>query len=150
MASWIAPTATDLVDGNVAVVASPVSGSVFPLGTTTVSLTSQDSRLNTATRSLTITIQDTSVPTATVTGAPPTINVTAATASTTTLTVPYAIEFRYRSEHGAVANLSVTGGATSHGLSIVGNAVTYTITAPAATWGVSSQGRTPSACSPIR
>ena len=55
-------TATDLVDGNVAVNASPASGSTFPIGTTTVTLTSTDAHSNTATRTFTVTVRDTTPP----------------------------------------------------------------------------------------
>jgi len=44
-------TATDLVDGSVAVTCTPPSGSTFPLGTTTVNCSATDSRDNTATGS---------------------------------------------------------------------------------------------------
>jgi parallel beta-helix repeat protein len=56
-------SATDLVDGAVPVSASPASGSTFPLGTTTVKLTSTDAHGNTATSSFTVTVQDTTPPT---------------------------------------------------------------------------------------
>jgi hypothetical protein len=45
--SWTA-SATDLVDGSVAVVCAPASGSTFPTGTNTVTCTATDSRGNTA------------------------------------------------------------------------------------------------------
>ena len=51
-----AATATDLVDGNVAVIASQASGSTFAIGTTTVTLTAADSRGNTSTGSFTVTV----------------------------------------------------------------------------------------------
>jgi HYR domain len=49
-----APTATDLVDGSVPVNCSPASGSVFPLGTTTVNCSATDAHGNTATGSFTV------------------------------------------------------------------------------------------------
>ncbi|MBI4659375.1 MAG: VCBS repeat-containing protein [Verrucomicrobia bacterium] len=55
-------TANDDVDGPVNVTANPPSGSTFPLGTTTVSLTATDAAGNTATGSFTITVQDTTPP----------------------------------------------------------------------------------------
>lgn len=55
-------TATDLVDGVVAVNASPASGSMFALGTTTVTLTAKDARNNTATRTFTVTVNDPTPP----------------------------------------------------------------------------------------
>ncbi len=56
-------TATDIVSGPVPVTASPASGSVFPLGTTTVTLTAKDAAGNTATTSFTVTVRDTTPPT---------------------------------------------------------------------------------------
>ena len=58
-----APSATDLVDGAVAVSASPSSGSAFPLGTTTVALSATDAAGNTATSAFTVTVRDTTAPT---------------------------------------------------------------------------------------
>ncbi|HXH40289.1 MAG TPA: HYR domain-containing protein, partial [Thermoanaerobaculia bacterium] len=56
-------TATDLVDGSVAVFCSPSSGSTFPLGTTTVQCTATDAHNNTAHGSFTVLVQDTTPPT---------------------------------------------------------------------------------------
>lgn len=56
------PAATDLVDGNVAVLAAPASGSTFAIGNTTVNLTATDTRGNSASSSLTVTVQDTKGP----------------------------------------------------------------------------------------
>jgi len=55
-------TALDNVDGSVAVSLVPASGSMFPLGTTTVNATATDSSNNTATGSFTITVHDTTAP----------------------------------------------------------------------------------------
>ncbi len=55
-------TANDLVDGTVAVSASPGSGSTFALGTTTVTLTATDAHGNTATSSFTITVNKVTAP----------------------------------------------------------------------------------------
>ncbi|MBI2927622.1 MAG: HYR domain-containing protein, partial [Verrucomicrobia bacterium] len=55
-------TATDIVDGSVAVVCTPASGSTFALGTTTVSCTTTDVHGNTANGSFTVTVQDTTAP----------------------------------------------------------------------------------------
>ena len=49
-------SALDVVDGDVAVSCAPPSGSIFPLGTTTVSCTASDSRSNTATGTFDVTI----------------------------------------------------------------------------------------------
>ena len=59
------PSATDSVDGSVAVTASPVSGSTFALGANTVTLTATDAADNSATSSFTVTVRDTTAPTIT-------------------------------------------------------------------------------------
>jgi hypothetical protein len=53
---YTAPTATDIVDGNVAASCDKASGSVFPLGTTTVTCTATDAAGNTGTESFTVTV----------------------------------------------------------------------------------------------
>ncbi len=55
-------TAHDDVDGSVDVTADPVSGSTFPLDTTTVLLSATDRAHNTATASFTVTVRDTTPP----------------------------------------------------------------------------------------
>jgi hypothetical protein len=55
-------SANDLVDGAVAVSCSPVSGSTFGFGSTTVNCSASDSRSNLATESFTVTVQDTTAP----------------------------------------------------------------------------------------
>ncbi|MBW3664359.1 MAG: HYR domain-containing protein [Actinobacteria bacterium] len=55
-------SATDLVDGTVAVVCDPGSGATYPLGTTTVTCSAADAAGNLATRSFTVTVQDTTPP----------------------------------------------------------------------------------------
>ena len=47
-------TATDLVDGAVAIDCSPASGSVFPIGTSTVTCTATDSRSNSSSGTFTV------------------------------------------------------------------------------------------------
>ena len=47
-------TATDLVDGTVAVVCSPASGSQFPMGSTTVTCTATDSHGNATTKTVSV------------------------------------------------------------------------------------------------
>jgi len=56
-------TATDLVDGSVAVSCDHASGSTFPLGTTTVQCTATDAHNNTAHASFLVTVRDTTPPT---------------------------------------------------------------------------------------
>ena len=60
--TYTTPTATDLVDGSTAVSCSPVSGSMFALGTTTVGCSTSDAAGNTATTSFDVTVQDTTAP----------------------------------------------------------------------------------------
>lgn len=56
------PKATDDVDGTVAVVCTPPSGTTFPLGTTTVTCTAVDAAGNTSSVSFTVTVRDTTAP----------------------------------------------------------------------------------------
>jgi hypothetical protein len=60
--SYPAPTATDVVDGPVAVACTPASGSAFALGTTAVTCSATDKAGNTASRTFTVTVQDTTPP----------------------------------------------------------------------------------------
>ncbi|HEY5974437.1 MAG TPA: HYR domain-containing protein [Geobacteraceae bacterium] len=55
-------TATDVVDGSPVVACSPASGSIFPVGATSVTCTASDARSNRATGSFTITVRDTTPP----------------------------------------------------------------------------------------
>ena len=57
-------TATDLVDGDVSSTldCSPVSGSTFPLGSTTLTCTAEDSRGNSASNSASVTVGDNTAP----------------------------------------------------------------------------------------
>jgi hypothetical protein len=65
-----APSATDNLDGTLPVSCSPVSGSVFPVGSTTVTCTATDTHGNTGSASFTVTISlvDTTDPDLTVPG----------------------------------------------------------------------------------
>ena len=56
------PTVTDAVDPVPALTITPASGSTFPLGATTVTLTGTDAAGNTATKTLKVTIVDTIAP----------------------------------------------------------------------------------------
>ena len=55
-------TATDDVDGDVTVETSVASGSVFPIGTTTVTATATDAAGNVATTTFDVTVEDTTAP----------------------------------------------------------------------------------------
>ena len=52
-------SATDIVDGSVTPTASPASGSLFPIGTTTITVTATDSRGNSGTRTFNVTVRET-------------------------------------------------------------------------------------------
>jgi hypothetical protein len=65
-----AASATDSVDGLVAVTCSPASGSTFPVGTTTVNCSATDEAGNEATGSFTVAVADTTAPEITFVGGP--------------------------------------------------------------------------------
>jgi hypothetical protein len=56
-------TAYDIVSGSLTVSLSPISGTTFPLGTTTVNASAQDTAGNVTTGSFTVTVRDTTAPT---------------------------------------------------------------------------------------
>jgi hypothetical protein len=60
--TYPAPTATDQVDGSRPVSCSPASGSVFPLGLTTVTCTASDKAGNTSSTTFSVTVADTTPP----------------------------------------------------------------------------------------
>ncbi len=62
IATWAAPSASDIVDGDVAVSCSPASGSFFPLGLTIVSCSASDAAGNTASQTFNVTVVDTTAP----------------------------------------------------------------------------------------
>src|SRR5207344_3026217 len=55
-------SALDAIDGPVAVVCTPASGSTFPIGTTTVTCTTTDAAGNTASGTFTVTVGDKTAP----------------------------------------------------------------------------------------
>ncbi len=61
-------SATDVQDGTAPAIATPASGSVFPIGDTTVSVSATDSAGATTTGSFVVRVQDTTAPTLTVPG----------------------------------------------------------------------------------
>lgn len=67
--TYALPTATDAIDPAPVVTASPASGSPFPLGTTTVTVTARDAAGNSGTETFTVTVRDTIAPSVTVPGA---------------------------------------------------------------------------------
>ncbi|HMC68932.1 MAG TPA: HYR domain-containing protein, partial [Mycobacteriales bacterium] len=58
-------SATDNINGAVAVTCNHASGATFPIGTTTVTCTATDARANVGTNSFTVTVRDTTAPTLT-------------------------------------------------------------------------------------
>src|SRR2546429_3930434 len=60
--SYGAASASDLVDGAVAATCAPTSGSTFPLGSTTVTCTANDSAGNAGTATTTVLVHDTTPP----------------------------------------------------------------------------------------
>ena len=62
IATWTTPTAVDAVDGTVPVSCLPLSGSIFPLGATTVTCTATDKAGNTTSHAFTITVVSTGGP----------------------------------------------------------------------------------------
>ncbi|GAA4318703.1 hypothetical protein GCM10023184_03070 [Flaviaesturariibacter amylovorans] len=72
--NWTAPTSADNCTGHsIARIAGPASGSVFPIGTTTVTYRATDASGRTATASFTVTVSDTEAPA--ITGLPADISV---------------------------------------------------------------------------
>src|SRR5438270_490210 len=55
-------SAADIVDGAVAASCSPASGSIFPLGATTVTCSATDAHGNSSTKTFTVTVVDTTPP----------------------------------------------------------------------------------------
>lgn len=80
--SWPEPAGEDAVDGSVPVACAPASGSVFPLGPTTVACTASDAAGNEAAVTFTVTVEDTTPP---------------------ELTLPADLELRSLDSRGAVA-----------------------------------------------
>jgi hypothetical protein len=63
IATWVSPSASDAVDGTVAVTCAPLSGSLFPLGNTTVTCSAKDASLNAATpTTFVVQVVDTTAP----------------------------------------------------------------------------------------
>lgn len=81
--TYSAPAATDLVDGAVSVTCDPASGALFPLGSTVVTCSAEDSRENSATTTFAVNVQDASAPVVTV-PSPVTAEATSASGATVT------------------------------------------------------------------
>jgi hypothetical protein len=67
------PTATDAVDGSIAATCTPPPGSLFPLGSSTLSCSATDSAGNTVTKTLAVTVADETPPAVTVPSSPVTV-----------------------------------------------------------------------------
>jgi len=78
-------SATDAVSGGLSATCAPASGSLFPLGATTVSCSATDPAGNTGSNSFTVTVRDTTAPTLTL-PAPITVAATSASGATVTFT----------------------------------------------------------------
>ena len=118
--SWVAPTANDNCSANIVQTLGPPSGSVFPVGTTTVTYTATDVGGNTATCSFTVTVTDNQIPAITCPA-----NVTVNTALNTCQAAGVALGTPITSDNCAV--LSVTNNAPAvYPLGVT--TVTWTVT----------------------
>jgi hypothetical protein len=90
--TYTTPTATDIVDGSVAVSCNPASSSTLGLGPHTVTCTATDVAGNTATSSFTVTVADTTPPTIVGTPADFSIEATGPTGAVVTFTAPTATD----------------------------------------------------------
>ena len=88
--TYTAPTATDDVDPNPIVTCTPASGTVFALGTTTVTCTAKDASGNTSSATFTVTVKDTTPPAFTGVPAPITVAATGKSGAVVTYTSPTA------------------------------------------------------------
>ena len=91
-ATWVSPTALDIVDGNVDVVCDRTAGSTFALGTTTVSCTATDAAGNVSPGTFTITVRDTTAPAFSNVPDNQTLEATSAAGATATWTPPTALD----------------------------------------------------------
>src|SRR5207237_952614 len=100
-------SATDLVDAAVAVSCTPASGSTLPFGTTTVTCSATDSHANSATKTFTVTVTDTTAPVITV-PANATVEATGPTGAAFTYTASAADTL----DGGVAVNCTPASGAT--------------------------------------
>ncbi len=115
------PTATDNCNGAVTIVSLPASGSVFPIGTTTVNVTATDACGNSSTCSFTVTVLDAQLPV--ITQQPITKFVCDGTNTSFTVVSTNALNYQWQQWNGtAWVNIA---GATSATLTI--NAVNFTL-----------------------
>ena len=88
--SYTAPTATDDADPSPTVVCTPASGTVFALGTTTVTCSAKDASGNTSSATFTVTVKDTTPPAFTGVPGPITVPATGKSGAVVTYTAPTA------------------------------------------------------------
>ncbi len=110
------PTATDNCSGTT-VTASPASGSTFPIGTTTVTITAKDASNNTTTCSFTVKVTDSQLPV--ISAQPQNAKACTNTGATFSVTATNATSYQWQVNSGS--GFGNIGGAT---------AATYTITNP--------------------
>ena len=89
--TYMGITATDDVDGPLTATCSKASGTVFPIGTTTVTCTATDKAGNKGDNTFTVTVEDTTAPNLTVSAAK-TVTATSATGAVVTYTAPSATD----------------------------------------------------------
>lgn len=114
--TYTMPTATDNCSGTT-VTASPASGSTFPIGTTTVTVTAKDASNNTTTCSFTVTVTDAQLPV--ISAQPQNAKACTNTGATFSVTATNATGYQWQVNSGS--GFSNINGAT---------AATYTITNP--------------------
>jgi hypothetical protein len=89
--SYMGVTASDDVDGPLTATCSKASGSVFPIGTTTVTCSATDKAGNKGDNTFTVTVKDTTAPNVTVSGSR-TATATSAAGAVVSYTAPTAID----------------------------------------------------------
>ncbi|OYO08038.1 hypothetical protein CGZ98_15855 [Enemella evansiae] len=154
--SYVAPTATDVVDANPGVTCEPGDSAFYPLGKTTVTCTATDASGNKTSASFTVTVVDTAAPVIELTGVTPAPNaagwnngaVTATWTCTDSVSGASTVTETVSTEG---ANQSVTGTCTDKS----GNSASNTVsginidkTAPALTVNGPENGSTISSCTP--
>ena len=93
--NYMGVTASDDVDGPLTASCSKASGTVFPIGTTTVTCSATDNAGNKGDNTFTVKVQDTLAPNLTVSG-PKTAGATSANGATVSYTAPTAVDRRRR------------------------------------------------------
>lgn len=124
--SWTAPTSSDNCTGStITQVAGPASGSVFPVGTTTVSYKAMDAAGNSTTQGFTVTVMDNEAPAITGPAGFSVCNndLLNNPSNTYSLTATAADNC-----HVASVTYTITGGTTSSGTAVPGGSDTYTLT----------------------